>query len=170
MGVSRYWVVFLVVSIAIVLLSCTSSSAAQSPPPESSTAGTVAQTKNLINGTIVVPAGGSHDVHIETDVGTMSNVRIVGWFHASGGSQSEIEVFLASDSDYQTWTEGRSIKPLYNSGRTTFANINVGVPVSYETYHLVFNNIFSTSLKTIQAEIELDYYVPAPTPTTTSTP
>jgi len=166
MALGRRSVIFLVVAMATSLLGCAGSQAARSPTSQSPSPGMIARTISLVDGTIVVPAGSSHDAHVEVDEGTMSNAHIAGWFHASGGSQSEIEVFLVTDSDYQTWTQGRRVTPLYTSGRTTYANINVQVPASYETYHLVFNNVFSTSLKTVQAEIDLDYYVPAsPTPT-----
>ena len=147
--------VVLVLVVVGLLWGCSASSVVTESPP----AGYVLQTKNIATGTIVVPAWGSRDLIFNIDGLSMANVRITGWFHASGGTDNEIETFIADDSSYQTWNQGRSIKPSYNSGKTTLADINVSMPSSTKRYHLVFNNVFSGAIKNIEAQIDLEYYV-----------
>ncbi len=168
----RCAVLLLVVSSLIAPLACSGSGGSKTTSSPTSTVALISQTKNVLTGTLVVPANGSRDLTFDIDGTTQSNIRLVGWIHASGGSQSEIEVFVANDSDYQTWQQGRKVTPIYNSGRTTIADLNVRIPASMGRYHLVFNNVFSSSLKYIQAQLDLQYYIPAPTPTAepTTTP
>jgi len=155
----------LLVAVIVGLSGCGGAGVGQTSTSPTSTVGMMSQTKNIVTGTIVVPASGSRDLTFSIDGMTQRNIRLVGWFHASGGSQNEIEVFVSDDTDYQSWQQGRKVTPLYNSGRTTLADLNVKIPSSTVRYHLVFNNVFSTSLKTIEAQIDLQYYVPvSPTP------
>ena len=159
-------VLMLVLAMVGLTLGCGGKGAVQTTTSPTPTVSMVSQTKNILTGTIVVPAGGSRDLTFNIDGTSQLNIRMSGWFHASGGSQNEIEMFVASDSDYQSWQQGRKVTPLYNSGRTTLGEVNIKIPSSTVRYHLVFNNVFSTSMKTIEAQIDLRYYIPV-TPTTT---
>ena len=165
----RRWSVFLlVVSAFFGLLGCGGGSGSRPSTSPTSTEALISQTTNIVTGTIVVPASGSRDLTFDIDATTQRNIRLVGWVHASGGSQNEIEVFVADDTDYQSWQQGRKVTPIYNSGRTTLADLDVKIPAAMVRYHLVFNNVFSSSLKYVQAQLDLQYYVPAsPTPTDT---
>lgn len=161
-------VVLVILGLSIVAGSgCSSSGGAKTTASPSPTENRVSQTKNVLTGTLVVPANGSRDLTIDIDGTVQHNIRLVGWIHASGGSQSEIEVFIANDNDYQSWQQGRKVTPMYNSGRTTIADLDVRIPSTMGRYHLVFNNVFSSSLKYIQAQLDLQYYAPPPTPTPT---
>lgn len=159
---------FLVLGLSIgAVPSCSSSGGAKTTASPSPTENLVSQTKNVLTGTLVVPANGSRDLTFDIDGTVQRNIRLVGWIHASGGSQSEIEVFIADNNGYQSWQQGRKVTPVYNSGRTTIADLDVRIPSTIGRYHLVFNNVFSSSLKYIQAQLDLQYYVPPPTPTPT---
>jgi hypothetical protein len=160
----RCFMVSLAVFVLVaVLAGC--SAAGEGVSSESPPAGFVSQTKNIITGSIVVPAWGSRDLVFEIDGLNMTGARLVGWFHASGGSDNEIEMFVADDTAFETWNQGRAVTPFYNSGKTTLGEIDVKMPSSSTRYHLVFNNIFSGSMKTIEAQIDLEYYArPSPTP------
>ena len=156
---------FLLLVTVVGLAGCGRERTDQSGTP-SPTVPLIKQTTNIVTGTIVVPAGGSRDLTFYVDGLEQLNIRLVGWFHASGGSGNDIEVFVANDADYQTWNQGRRVTPLYNSGRTTLGDLNVKVPSASGRYHLVFNNIFSSSLKSVQAQIDMEYSTPvSPTPT-----
>ncbi len=158
----RWSVSFLLISVVFGLLSCGGSGTQPSTSP-TSTVPLVSESTNVVTGMVVVPANGSRDLTFDIDGTTQQNIRLVGWIHASGGSQNEIEVFVANDADFQSWQQGRKVTPLYNSGRTTLADLDVRIPASTVRYHLVFNNVFSSSLKYVQAQLDLEYYVPAPT-------
>ena len=159
---------FVVLGLSIVAASsCGTSNEAKTSTSPTPTENLVSQTKNVLTGTLVVPANGSRDLTFDVDGTVQHNIRLVGWIHASGGSQSEIEVFIANDTDYQSWQQGRKVTPIYNSGRTTIADLDVRIPSTMGRYHLVFNNVFSSSLKYIQAQLDLQYYAPPPTPTPT---
>jgi hypothetical protein len=162
----RWSVLFLLVFVVFGLLGCGGGSRPQPSTSPTPTVALVSETTNVITGTVVVPANGSRDLTFDIDATTQRNIRLVGWVHASGGSQNEIEVFVANDTDYQSWQQGRKVTPIYNSGRTTLADLDVKIPAAMTRYHLVFNNVFSSSLKYVQAQLDLEYYVPAsPTPT-----
>ncbi len=151
----------------IAAAGCSGSGGAKTSTSPSPTENLISQTTNILTGTLVVPANGSRDLTFDVDGTVQHNIRLVGWIHASGGSQSEIEVFIANDTDYQSWQQGRKVTPVYNSGRTTIADLDVRIPSTMGRYHLVFNNVFSSSLKYIQAQLDLQYYAPPPTPTPT---
>ena len=86
--------------------------------------------------------GGSRDIGFYVDFGTY-RPRVTGSFHASGGA-NDIEVFIVNDEDYDSWNIGRAIKPVYNSGATTSADINVMLPTTGHFY-LVINNTYSSA-------------------------
>ncbi len=163
-----YGTALLVLGLPMVAITgCSGSGGAKTTTSPSPTENLISQTTNILTGTLVVPANGSRDLTFDVDGTVQHNIRLVGWIHASGGSQSEIEVFIANDTDYQSWQQGRKVTPVYNSGRTTIADLDVRIPSTMGRYHLVFNNVFSSSLKYIQAQLDLQYYAPPPTPTPT---
>jgi hypothetical protein len=156
-----------VLLLTVVLGGCKASGSDQTTAATSPTSSVpkIEATTNITTGTIVVPPGKWANLVFDVSVVSMSRITVEGWFHASGGAENDIEVFIAKEDDYNEWAQGRAIKPLYNTGRTTLGNINVGLSSSTERYHLVFNNIYSTSMKYIQAEIDLKYLTPRKTTT-----
>ena len=162
----RYWIIALCILVTISAGGCQGSGVKSTSVP-SSTTGMVAQTTNIATGQYIVLAGKWSQLTFDIAKNDMHNVVVSGWVHASGGPQNDIEVFVVNDNDYNTWVQGRQVTPVYNSGRKTMVDINFNIPSATERYHLVFNNVFSTSMKTIQAEVYLKYFVPVtPTPTT----
>jgi len=155
----------LLLAASVVLPGCSGHPATTSSESPTSTAALIAETKYVVTGTVVVPANGSRDLVFKVDAMTQRNVRLVGWFHVTSKSENEVEVFVADDSVYQDWSQGRRITPRYNSGRTIAGDIDVKIPATTGRYHLVFNNVFSASVKYVEAQIRLEYYVPVtPTP------
>ncbi len=160
----RLWFIPALIGIAVFLEACGGQGSTQpTTTPASVTQGMLAQTKTIVNGTVYVTARGSRDTVFQVDPTEMFNVRVTGWFHASGGSKNDIEVFICNDSDFQAWQQGRRINPVYHLAPTTMSNLNVSLPASTQRYHLVFSNTFSSSPKTVQAGITLSYAVKAPT-------
>ena len=88
----------------------------------------------------------------------MSNVKLVGRFQASGGTRDDIEVILfGNPDDFTNWKSGNDSRAIYQSGRTTVANIDVslGTPA---TYDLVFSNRHAILLRRdITADVKLEY-------------
>ena len=95
------------------------------------------------------------DFNFGVDTQTMLNVRIVGWFMASGGSRNDIEVLILDDVDFINWDNLHEVDGLYKSGKITIARLDVPIRVS-GNYHLVFNNRFSGfSHKNVKAAVYL---------------
>ncbi len=132
-----------------------------------STEGLTGQTVNLSSGTSMVLGEKWRDVKFTVD-SDWKYVSIEGWFHASGGAQNDIEVFICDDNDFSDWAAGRKITPLFNTGRKTIGEIDIGLPEKWIKYHLVFSNIFSNTPKYIQSQIDLKYYTVKPTTDNTS--
>jgi hypothetical protein len=162
----RHRIISLCILVTVVVGGCQGSGKVPISVP-ASTAGLEAKVDIITTGKILVPAGKWSQLVFDVSKSNMTNVVVNGWAHASGGPQNDIEVFIVKDDDYTTWTQGRQVTPFYNSGRKTIIEMNVNMPAATERYHLVFNNVFSTSMKTIQSEVYLKYFVKVtPTPTT----
>ncbi len=152
--------------VAFIPTACTTKQSTTTP---FSTVGMITQSKNIASGTFIVGGGGYRDIVFNVDALSMYKVQLTGYFHVTGGAQNDIEAFIIDDTVYSSWSQGRSVTPLYNTGRKTYAEIKFDMPASSRRYHLVFNNVFSGSVKTIQAEIEMKYFIKAPTTTTDTT-
>jgi hypothetical protein len=125
----------------------------KSPPP-----GMTTQILSIVNGALLVTAGGQHDVPFS--LSGQDGVRLSGWAHATGNSV--IQVVVLDSSDYDSWNQGRSVRPIYNSGQTVRAEFDVGIPSAYGNYHIVIVNAWSKTLTTVQADIELTYLTAIP--------
>jgi hypothetical protein len=122
-----------------------------------STEGLTAQTINLSTGTSMVKGEKWRDVEFTVD-SSWKYVSVEGWFHASGGAQNDIEIFICDDSTFSDWESGRKVTPIYNTGRKTIGEIDLSLPEKWIKYHLVFSNIFANTPKYIQSQIDLKYY------------
>jgi hypothetical protein len=115
------------------------------------------QSNNLINGNIVVTPGDYYDIPFLVDTNEMQNVRVVGYFAASGGSGNDIEVAILDDMAFINWINGHEVNSLYSSGKITVAEIDVSITTSGK-YHLVFHNLFSIiSSKNVYANVDLNW-------------
>jgi len=137
-----------------------------SPAPASPTstlptipAGSTKQTKAIASGTFVVAPGTARDIGFYVDFG-IYRPRVTGSFHASGGA-NDIEVFIANDEDYNSWNIGRRVTPLYNSGVTTAADIDVLLRATGH-FHLVLNNKYSNAQKFVEVNIYVEWWEAPP--------
>ena len=88
---------------------------------------------------------------------SMTSVKLTGRFSASGGARDDVEVFVfATRDDFTNWQSGNAHRAIYQSGRTTVANIDV--PLKAGTYDLVFSNKHAVILlRNIDANVRLEY-------------
>lgn len=120
------------------------------------TAVLVPQSQNLVNATITVSPG-YYDLSFTVDAGRMRDARVTGSFTASGGSGNDIKVLIMDDMTFTNWKNKHQVSLLYNSGQMTIGNLNVPITAS-GTYHLVFDNTFSTvSSKQVATRINLEW-------------
>jgi hypothetical protein len=154
------------IMIAVFTTACSGGKATTTP---FSTMGMTAQSKNIATGTIIVAPGEFQDITFYIDGLDMYHIEVTGYFHAAGGSKNDIELFVIDDADYSTWKNGRSVSTVYNTGRQTYANVKFTLRKTFTRYHMVFNNVFSNDLKTVQVEITMKYYIKTPTTTANTT-
>ncbi len=113
----------------------------------------------LLNGTMSVDS--SSYWYLQFVVPPDSNqIRVSGNFTVSGFNGSEIRIYIMSESNFKKGNfpeYGGSFKSNYDSGLVTSANFDVALS-SGGTYYLVFDNIFSNSLKRVDARANLSYY------------
>ena len=115
--------------------------------------------KKLLSGEYVVKAGEYRHVTFTFNPEKMENARVIGRFHASGGSGNDIEAVLADESEFENWVNADEARVLYSTGKIT--NGKIDVPITQPgTYYLVFSNVFSLLAdKEVSADIELRYLV-----------
>jgi hypothetical protein len=88
------------------------------------------------------------------------NARVVGNFHAMGGSGNDIQAVVADWSQCENWMNGHRADVLYASGKVTSGSLNVPIPLA-GTYCLAFSNRMALlSGKTVSGNIGLQYLVP----------
>jgi hypothetical protein len=86
---------------------------------------------------------------------TLTEVKLVGWCIASGGARNDIKVLVLNDIDFHNWRNFNEVEGLYQSEKTTVAEIDVGFETKGK-YHLVFSNWFSEfSSKKVIAKVYL---------------
>lgn len=126
--------------------------ATQPPPPV-----LVPVTEKLTSGQLVVRAGRYFRTKFTVDTEKMQDVRVVGSFHASGGSGSDIQAVLAEESEFENWINGHQARVLYSTGKITNGKIDVQI-TQPGIYILAFSNTFSPLTdKDVFAEVELRY-------------
>ena len=79
----------------------------------------------------------------EVNLETMHDVRVVGWFMASGGAFNDIKALVLNDVDFINWENRHEVEGLYKTDKLTIAKIDLPITASGR-YHLVFDNRFST--------------------------
>ncbi len=113
------------------------------------------QSKVIVDEIITVNSDEFLDLPFDVNVTNMHNVRVVGWFMASGGSRNDIKVLILDGIDLINWDNLHEIEGVYKSGKLTIGKIDVPIIASGK-YHLVFDNRFSEfSSKNVLAKVYL---------------
>lgn len=114
-------------------------------------------TEKLTSGQTVVRAGKYIRMKFSVDTEKMQDVRVIGSFHASGGSGNDIQVVLAEESEFENWINGHQARALYSTEKITNDKMDVEITQS-GTYILAFSNTYSLLTdKDVFAEVELHY-------------
>jgi hypothetical protein len=110
----------------------------------------------LVNGNFVVQPLRYGTVQFSVPGGA-TQVKVKGFFRASGGTGNDIQVVIASPVEFQNWIDGRQAQVFYATGKVTGGAINVeNLPPG--DYTLAFNNKFSAlSRKQVTAVLTLSY-------------
>jgi hypothetical protein len=112
-------------------------------------------TEKVFTGQMVVKAGQKRFWKL-TLTPRMSNIQLVGSFHAQGGTGNDIQAIIASEAEYENWKNGHRANVYYSTDRTTNGQFNVHLAPG--TYVVAFNNDFSMFAdKEVTADIELHY-------------
>jgi hypothetical protein len=154
---SFLFLIFLVFTIISLTVSCGKQSTPTTSKVYTPTPVLVPQVQNLVNGMITVKAGAYYYQAFSINLATMRNVTVNGSFMASGGSGSDIIVYILDELSFTNWSTGHQVNTIYNSGQLTVANINTSISVSGK-YYLVFDNTFSTfSSKDVTTKVDLNW-------------
>ena len=147
---------FFVVFVSLCLVGCTPEPFPTIPPsvdlptPEG-------QSKVIVDEIITVNSDEFLDLPFDVNVMNMHNVRVVGWFMASGGSRNDIKVLILDSIDFINWDNLHEVEGVYKSGKLTIGKIDVPIIASGK-YHLVFDNRFSEfSSKHVLAKVYLSW-------------
>jgi hypothetical protein len=115
-------------------------------------------TSIVIDDIIEVPASELWHKTIEIPE-TLQGVKMIGWCTASGGARNDIKVLVLNDIDFHNWRNFSKVTGLYQSEKTTVADIDVKIPGPGK-YHLVVSNWFSEfSSKKVIAKVYLYWSV-----------
>ncbi len=117
----------------------------------------------LLNGTITVDAGSYWYLQfiIPSD---SDQIQVSGSLTVLGGVGNEVSVYIMNESSFDNWIPEQSalnVNASYNSGQQTTGNITASL-YSGGIFYLVYDNIFSTSQKDVNTQVNLSYwYLPA---------
>ena len=74
------------------------------------------------------------------------------------GNDSNIEVYVLTDSAFAIWQNGYATGALYESGRVAEGTVHADVPAGAGVYYLVFSNKFAPkTMKAVRATVLLRY-------------
>ena len=145
---------FFVAYVSICLVSCTPEPFPETlprvdlPTPEG-------LSKVIVDEIVTVDSDELLDLPFIVDVTNVHNVRVVGWFMASGGSRNDIRVLILDDIDFINWNNLHEVEGIYKTDKLTIGKIDVPITASGQ-YHLVFDNRFSEfSSKNVLAKVYL---------------
>jgi hypothetical protein len=112
---------------------------------------------DILNGSTVVQANNSTSWTVTADMSLMDAPTIVGHLIASGGTGNDIQVLVLTKSDYVNWKNGHTVRPLYNSGQVTAADVRVRLSES-GTYCVILSNLFSAfTPKTVEGTLKMTW-------------
>ncbi|MFC1944156.1 glycine betaine ABC transporter substrate-binding protein [Chloroflexota bacterium] len=94
------------------------------------------------------------------DDGSMSDVRISGWFMASGGAYNDVKVYILNEIDFINLSNFHDIEGIYKSEKQTLSLVEVPIEAPGK-YYIVLSNRFSLfSSKSVLAKLNLYYKSP----------
>lgn len=97
---------------------------------------------------------GSYEEYCITVPNDKNSCYLYGDFIVSGGTESDIEMFIVDEYSFVNWLNGVEIDMYYFSGRVTTGNINIQLPVG--KYHIVYSNTFDTlSSKNVRTSMHI---------------
>lgn len=112
---------------------------------------------NLVNGSIIVKSAQWKYYSFNT-LKSWRNIHLNGKFEASGGSGDDIRLLVMTKNDFTNFTNGHQAYSIYDSGKLTVSNLNVGLPSETQDWVIAFDNTFSTVTdKEVNADISLIY-------------
>ncbi len=111
----------------------------------------------ILNGSTVVQPLNSTGWSVKADMSVMADPTISGHVTASGGAGNDIQVLVLTESDYSNWKNNHTVRPIYNSGQVTAADVRARLPES-GTYYVVLSNVFSTfTPKTVEGTLKVSW-------------
>ena len=119
-----------------------------------------ASSKKLVSGHVSVRAGRDVRYWIKIDTSKMIEPAVTGWFHASGGSTSDIALVLATEREFDNLIHGREARVLFAVDSIKTGEFYVSIRRS-GAYVLALNNRFSIFMpRNFTANIDLCYSTP----------
>jgi hypothetical protein len=116
--------------------------------------------KKLVSGQVNVRAGRDVRYWIEIDTSKMLDPAVTGWFRASGGSQNDIALVIATEYEFENLIHGHEARVLFATDSITTGEFHVSITQS-GTYVLALNNRSSIFMPRIfTADIGLRYSTP----------
>lgn len=114
----------------------------------------------IVNSKITIPAKTIWQTDFYVNGKFMSDVRVVGWFMASGGAFNDIKIAILNDIDFTNWENFREVKDaIYLSEKITKTQIELKIE-DPGSYRLVLSNRFSEfSYKDVTAKVYLYYTI-----------
>jgi competence protein ComGC len=149
-GLSDVQKVLIVLIVAAILILFT-------VPYLSNLPGVQTKSVNIVNGLITVNANSYEDYQF-TLPSSATNVHVSGSFTASGGSGSDIIVYIMDSTEFTNWSTGHQVSTYYNSGQLTTSSFDVALPNGAGTYYVVYDNTYSLlSQKNVNTQVNLNY-------------
>jgi len=112
---------------------------------------------SILNGSTVVEPLRFVGWSVRADLQIMASPTISGHVTAEGGTGNDIQVLVLTETDYVNLKNNHEVRPLYNSGQVTAADVRAVLPES-GTYYVVLSNVFSGfSAKTVNGRIKLSW-------------
>jgi len=116
--------------------------------------------KKLVSGQVNVRAGRDVRYSIKIDTSKMLDPAVTGWFRASGGSQNDIALVIATEDEFENLIHGHEARVLFATDSITTGEFHVSITQS-GTYILALNNRSSIFMPRIfTADIGLRYSTP----------
>lgn len=153
----KKYIIWLTISVLIIVTLIASGCGADIPTsyPQMEFPPTNGQSTSIVIDDIIeIPPSELWHKTIEIP-SALEGVRLVGWCVASGGARNDVKVLVLNDVDFHNWRNFSEVEGLYQSEKTTVAEIAAEITASGK-YHLVISNWFSEfSSKKVIAKVYL---------------
>jgi len=110
--------------------------------------------RSLIDENLTIPA----ESYLQCDftVEATEFRQLGGFFNVIGSETETIRIYVMSDANFADWQSGQNVSQVYDSGELNSGELVFYLPAN-GTYHIVFDNRFSATLKKVNADIVLYY-------------